>query len=492
MSLVPAVPRGWRVVPTSELLSFVTSGSRGWAQYYSDNGSPFIRIGDLQRGTLTVAWQSAQRVRPPATTEGSRTRVQPGDVLISITADLGVVGVVPDGLPEAFVNQHVALARPTNAVLPRYFGWFLDAESGGQRQFRELRRGATKAGLGLNDIRSIDVPLPPLDHQLEIVAAIETHFSRLDAAVASLTRAKANLKRARASVLKAAVEGRLVPTEAALARAEGREYEPASVLLARILAERKAAWAASGARGKYAEPLKSETNALPDLPDGWSWASVDELVQAERPVCYGVLKAGNHVDNGVPLVRVTDITSGDLSLGRLKRCSQERESTFARARLRPGDLVVSKDGTIGLAMIVPEALSGANVTQHVLRVAPNEAVLNRYMMHALHSSRAQGWMKGETRGVALQGINVGDFRLLALPLPPSAEQKRIAAEVDRRLSVLDALDASVTANLARCARLRQSILKRAFEGRLVPAEAPADAPLLAAEPSGGWSTGGAP
>ena len=128
--------------------------------------------------------------------------------------------------------------------------------------------------------------------QHRIVEAIESYFTRLDDAVATLERVQRNLKRYRASVLKAAVEGRLVPTEAELARAEGRDYEPASVLLERILAERRRRWeeaelAKMKAKGKtpkddkwkakYKEPVAPDTSNLPDLPEGWCWATVEQL-----------------------------------------------------------------------------------------------------------------------------------------------------------------------------------------------------------------------
>jgi type I restriction enzyme S subunit len=282
-------------------------------------------------------------------------------------------------------------------------------------------------------------------------------------------------------VLKAAVEGRLVPTEAEIARAEGRDYEPASVLLDRILAERRRRWAEAGGKGKYKEPALPNSVDLPPLPEGWGWAAADQSVSEGRPICYGVLKAGPHEPGGVPIVRVTDIVEGELSIEKLKRCSPARESLFARARLKAGDLVISKDGSIGFVAIVPPALDGANITQHVLRMSIHKDLNAQYFATALRSPPAQAWMKGETRGVALRGINVEDFRRLPLPIPPLAEQHRIVAEVDRRLSVLAATERAIDANLARCAQLRQSILKRAFEGRLVQPEAPlaeaAPAPL---------------
>ena len=144
-------------------------------------------------------------------------------------------------------------------------------------------------------------PLPPLPKQHRIVAEIEKQFTRLDASVAALKRTQANLKRYRASVLKSACEGTLVPTEAELARAEGREYEPADVLLQRILAERRARWESQEKRrGKYKEPAAPVPSELPALPEGWLWATVEQMADigsgqtpkgmTERVAedCYGV------------------------------------------------------------------------------------------------------------------------------------------------------------------------------------------------------------
>ncbi|MYE40606.1 MAG: hypothetical protein F4X27_10335, partial [Chloroflexi bacterium] len=123
-----------------------------------------------------------------------------------------------------------------------------------------------------NQFANYRFPLPPLAEQHRIVAEIETQFTRLDASMAALRRAQTNLKRYRASVLKDACEGRLVSTEAELARSEGREYEPASVLLERILAERRARRESQEKRrGKYREPSAPDTSALPQLPEGWVW-----------------------------------------------------------------------------------------------------------------------------------------------------------------------------------------------------------------------------
>ena len=153
--------------------------------------------------------------------------------------------------------------------------------------------------------RSHSIPLPPLPEQYRIVAAIETQFTRLDASVAALRRAQANLKRYRASVLKDACEGRLVPIEAELARSEGHDYEPAGVLLERILAERRARWESQEKRrGKYKEPTSPDTSALPELPEGWVWATVEQVILGDPQ--NGLYKPKTEYGDGILILRIDD------------------------------------------------------------------------------------------------------------------------------------------------------------------------------------------
>jgi type I restriction enzyme S subunit len=219
-------------VKSDSLLEFVTSGSRGWARYYTDSGPSFLRVGNLDHDSIQLDLSRVQRVSPPKGAETARTAVQPGDILISVTADVGMIGLAPPSLGEAYVNQHVVIARPRAGVSPAYLAWFF-ASASGQAQFEELQRGATKKGLGLDDIRAVDVALPPLAEQHEIVRRVEALFAFADAIERRVAAAKARADRLRQSVLAKAFRGELVPTEAELARREGRSYEAAAALLER-------------------------------------------------------------------------------------------------------------------------------------------------------------------------------------------------------------------------------------------------------------------
>ena len=206
---LPELPEGWVWAKSDQLFFFVTSGSRGWASYYSETGPIFLRMGNLDHDTIQLDLTDIQRVQPPDGAEGLRTRVVAGDILISITADVGMVGMVPDRFEDAFINQHVSLARPLSAVNSTFLAWFLACKTG-QDQFKELQRGATKVGLGLDDIKSVNVPLPPIAEQKAILAEIDR---RLSVTEELETTIETNLKRAerlRQTILQQAFSGGLV------------------------------------------------------------------------------------------------------------------------------------------------------------------------------------------------------------------------------------------------------------------------------------------
>jgi type I restriction enzyme S subunit len=159
------IPREWEVGDLGARSLYATSGSRGWAKYYTDDGPLFLRIGNLTRDHINLCFDDVVCVRPPAGSEGARTRTQAGDILISITADLGIVGVVPCSLGEAYVNQHIALVRPSDEVVPRWLGHYL-AAGPASRQFRLLNDSGAKAGLNLPAIESIRIALPEKAEQV--------------------------------------------------------------------------------------------------------------------------------------------------------------------------------------------------------------------------------------------------------------------------------------------------------------------------------------
>jgi type I restriction enzyme S subunit len=388
------------------------------------------------------------------------TFLQKGDVLIARMPDpLGRACIFPGDTKPAVTVVDVAVVRSAAGEFNhRWLMYFVNAPA-----FRavvaSMQSGSTRKRISRGNLAKIALPVPPLDQQKHIVAEIEKQFSRLDEAVANLKRVKANLKRYKAAVLKAAVEGRLVETEAELARREGRSYETGAQLLQRILETRRSQWKG---KGKYKEPAAPDTTDLPELPEGWVWATVESL---SMKVADGVHKKPNYIPEGIPFVTVRNLTAGNgISFTDLNYVSPKDHEEFCK-RTHPerGDILISKDGTLGVVRLI-ETDRPFSVFVSVALVKPVMYSQSRYLVTALESPTVQRQMV--PKGSGLQHIHLEDLRADCIPIPPHAEQERIVAEVDRRLSLIRETEAQIDANRMRSDRLRHSILESAFAGRL--------------------------
>ena len=183
----------------------VTSGSRGWAKYYSNSGALFVRIGNLTHSGIDIDFRDIQHITPPDNAEGVRTRLQPNDVLVSITADLGSIGFVSEKVEEAYINQHIALVRFQNPVQGRFMAWYLRSEYG-QKDLLKNKRGGGKLGLGLDDIRDTPVPIVDDITATEIVDKAEEQLSVCDSIEKTVDTALAQADAMRQSILKQAFE----------------------------------------------------------------------------------------------------------------------------------------------------------------------------------------------------------------------------------------------------------------------------------------------
>jgi len=231
----------WELVPMLNVTSFVTSGSRGWAQFYSDEGAKFIRIGNLTREGIKLLLDDVQCVSLPDGAEGLRSLLKQNDMLISITADLGSIGIVPANIGEAYINQHIALTRFNNTKMVVFYAWYLKSYIGRQRLLKN-QRGGGKLGLGLDDIRETLVPSVSEDVATSIVREIESRLSVCDKLEQIVDENLAKAQALRQSILKKAFAGALVPQDP--------NDEPAEKLLERIKAANAAAVKITSSRRK--------------------------------------------------------------------------------------------------------------------------------------------------------------------------------------------------------------------------------------------------
>jgi len=301
------------------------------------------------------------------------------------------------------------------------------------------------------------VSLPPLNEQRRIVCEIEKQFSRLDAGIAALNRGKANLKGYRTSVLNAAYRGDLVPKEVELDSAA----ETGEQLLKRIRFERPK-------DSVTRRPLEhiSESSELREIPNGWSWASADELTDVRRPITYGVIKLGEHVPGGVPVLRSSDVRHLRLDLSNVKTIRPEIAKTFRRTFLQGNEVLVTVRGTLGGVAVAPTTCRDYNISREVAMLVPNEPTMAKMLAILIAAPPLQQWLLKRSKGIAYTGINIETLKQLPIPVPPLREQHRIVEEVERRLSVIEEVEQVIESNLWRARNLREAILQRAFSGKL--------------------------
>ena len=200
------LPQGWVWTRLGHLSQLVTSGSRDWAKHYSNEGAIFLRMGNLSKDHYHLRLEHIQRVKPPANSEGTRTRLEDGDICISITGDVGMLGLIPEGFSESYINQHTALVRPMPELKGRYLAEMFRSPFA-QQQFNEPQRGI-KNSFRLTDVTQFAVPLPPLAEQRRIVANVD----RLLALCAQLEARLTSSNQARRLMLEALLQEALAPS----------------------------------------------------------------------------------------------------------------------------------------------------------------------------------------------------------------------------------------------------------------------------------------
>ena len=355
------------------------------------------------------------------------------------------------GRPALVDNNVMGLVPDQTKVSPKYLYYFMQTVDLG-----ELSRSTTVPSIRKSDVVDIAIAVPQLSAQDEIVAELEKQFSRLGVAVANLQRVKANLKRYKASVLKAAVEGRLVETEATLARHEGRTYETGEQLLQRLLEVRRAR---PKGKSKYKEPAVPNLEAVTTLPEGWAWASVEQVV---AHLTDGDHQAPPQTDSGVPFLVIGNVRTGEIDLTDTRFVGENYYNALDPYR-QPvqGDLLYTLVGSYGIPARVRTAERFC-IQRHMAILRPHAESPMDYLTIAMASDCVFKQATEVATGTAQMTVPLSGLRSIAIGLPPKAEQARIVAEVDRHLSVLREVEAEVNANLQRAQALRQSVLQRAF------------------------------
>jgi type I restriction enzyme S subunit len=341
-----------------------------------------------------------------------------------------------------------------------------------------MKTGTSENGLNLTQdkVLKISCLLPPLPEQRRIVKKLESLQARSRRAREALDAVPALLEKLRQSILAAAFRGDLTADW----RAQHPDVEPASELLKRIRIERRKKWeqaelAKLKAKGKvptddkwkqkYVEPEPVDDSELPELPEGWCWASVDEVTSHIVDCLHRTPK---YVASGYPAIRTSDLVPGRLLLEQA-RCVDEATYEEQVARLIPvhGDVFYSREGTIGIAACVPKG-SKVCISQRMMHLRVAAGMTAEYFMWGLNSPVMYQQAVACTGGSVAQHINIGDIKNFAVPVAPEQEQVKIAKLVNCYCSGVEGHEQALLQMNSSVRLLDSAFLAKAFRGELVP------------------------
>jgi type I restriction enzyme, S subunit len=442
------LPEGWVWTTLGE----VTDPTRERVKPPDYSHLPFIGMDDVESQTMRLL-----STKSSADMKSSAERFRPDDVLYgSLRPYLNKV-YRPDF--EGLASAEFIVFRKVPQLESRYLQYFLNQWS--FVEFINRQNTGDRPRVKFSQMEDHPIPLAPLPEQQRIVAEIEKQFTRLDAAVAALKRARAGLARYKAAVLKAAVEGRLVPQDPA--------DEPAAVLLQRILAERRAKWEAANPKKQYIEPKRPEVAGLPELPEGWVWVNLDIVAHVTKLAGFEYTKFVRYSEDGdLPVVKAENVGKGQFEETEYSFVKSDSVDHLVRSKLVENDLLMVFIGAnLGNVALLPRGRTfflGPNVA--LIRTT-SEYLIPRFLEAYLRSPIGFNFTRQLSRSTAQGSISMGSIRQIPIAIPPVPEQWRIAEEIDFKLSISVKSESSVDAKLARSERLRQAVLAKAFRGELV-------------------------
>lgn len=492
MSESVKLPSAWASAPLSNVSDI---NPRSFCSVPSAVGKP-VHFVPMSAVTEEFGGIDVSTRRPLGDVQKGYTSFLANDVLLAkITpcmenGKLAVVPPLPDHL--AFGSTEFHVLRAIDQVQPSWLAYFLS-----QSSFRRLARqnmtgSAGQLRVATTWLADALIPVAPAAEQTRIVAKLEELLSDLDAGVAELKAAQKKLAQYRQSLLKAAVEGSLT----AEWRAQNTPTETGAQLLERILQERRTRWEAKqlakfesqgkappkGWQAKYPEPVQPDTTDLPDLPEGWVWASIEQISSDERySLAIGPfgsnLKVPDYRESGVPLVFVRNIRAGKYGGEHTKYVTPEKALELSAHSVASGDVLVTKMGEPpGDADVYPDKQPPAIITADCIKIRCSHDLMSPVFLKAVINSHiGKRQIEPMTQGVAQKKVSLGRFSSLAVPVPTTDEQTlivRLVDEADR-----DAAEqlTAIELSLKQSAVQRQNILRAAFSGQLVPPD-PNDEP----------------
>ncbi len=455
----PDLPKGWVWAKLDQVSDIVLGQSPPSATYNDEKiGLPFFQgkkeFGDIY--PLVSRWCS----EPKKIAEKE-------DILISVRAPVGPTNICAQ---RSCIGRGLAAIRSAQYLNHLLLLYYLRMS---ESKIAKKGTGSTFSAISGRQLRGMNIPLPPLPEQYRIVAKIEELFTNLDAGIESLKKVQVQIKRYRQAVLKQAFEGKLTAGWREMNR---ERIKPASHLINMITRKRE-----NTINRRKKQRCFPETTTLYQLPDGWEWAKVKDAGSYDKHAIVdgpfgSYLKVSDYIDDGdVPVISISNIDEG-FTESNLRFISKDKFEQIKRSQIKPGDILVAKIGSsYGKCGFYPQHMPIGIIPANLLKITVSDDVKKHYVYYYLQSHSFKERLDSITKSSAQPAFNVSMFRELPMPLTDPFEQQKIVEEIEHRFSIADRVEEMVEQNLRRAEHLRQSILKKAFAGKLVPQD-PTDEP----------------
>ncbi|HQU86392.1 MAG TPA: restriction endonuclease subunit S [Pyrinomonadaceae bacterium] len=457
------LPKGWERQTLKDLTSILGDGLHGTPKYSSDGEYYFINGNNLTDGKIELK-ENTKRVSKSEFDKYKKNLTE-RTILISINGTIGNTAFYRN--EKVILGKSACYFNVLNHIDKRFIRYCLTTNRF-IKYTNEKATGSTIKNVGLKALREFEVPIPPLTEQERIVAKIEELFSELDAGLESLKTAQAQLKSYRQAVLKYAFEGKLTEewrkcnqTKSAFEKLKG------------VAEKRKQEFDEAKKKGEK-KPVKNYDFTFSESKEvaGWATATLDKLIYIAGRIGWRGLKKDEYKSEGPLFLSVHSLNYGKyVEFKDAFHVSKERYEESPEIMLQNDDILLCKDGAgIGKIGIIKNLLYEATVNSSLLVIRGLEIFVPEFLFYLLSGPKLQRLVQERITGSATPHLFQNDIRKFELLIPPIEEQQRIVEEIESRLSVCDKLEETINASLKQAEALRQSILKQAFEGKLIAQE----------------------
>ena len=385
--------------------------------------------------------------------------IKSGDLVISgINVAKGAMAIYQDQEDLTATIHYSSYTFDEEQIDVEYFKRFLKSPEF-VRLLKEQVKGGIKTEIKPKHLLGLEIPLPTLKEQKNIVA----HFLRFESEQRELnceiTHQKDTLNKLRRRILQESIEGKLTESW----RAQNLDVEPASHLFDCITNKRQHIFDTSAFKKSKPLPQLTRSEGSFNLPKNWQWASLGDLVSPVIGITYGIVKMGSEPKSGgVYALRCSDVRFRKIDLTGARRVTDGISNQFKRTVLQGGEILLNIRGTLGGCAIVDENLKGFNIAREVGLIPLVDESLNGFMLNVLTSPYFESEINRNLRGIAYKGLNLNILNTLLVPLPPIKEQQEINAKVESLLALCNQLETEIDTNQSHAKQLMQAVLKQAF------------------------------